>query len=142
MTTFDERAQIIRNSHEAADRTGYASPFIDSDTTAVQNAVLLGRRIAAALSDIASEIRENYAIGQAQDPPATLTDQERDQAIWARDYRQQDAGTVYEDVLNHFDSLTVAELFNASIATDAAIRAFLVEFAVPALAAGVANRRR
>jgi hypothetical protein len=143
MASFDERAQIIRNSKEPADRTDYAeSRFIDSSLTDIRNAVLLRRRITAALSDIASEIRENYAAGQAQNPPVQLTDAQKDQAIWARDYRTQDADTAFEDVLNHFDSLTVADFFNINIATDAAIRAFLLEFAIPALAAGVANKRR
>jgi hypothetical protein len=142
MTTLYERARILRDSQEAADRTGYSSPFLDSDTTEVQNAVLLGRRITRALSDIASELLEDFAAGQAQVPPAVLTDPEKDQAIWARDYKGDDAFRAYEMTLDHFDSLTPADLFNPSVATDTAIRDFLAESVVPGLAANVANKRR
>jgi hypothetical protein len=96
--------------------------------------------VGALLSDIATEIAEAGAakITAGQE---LVPGKEVDQFLWARDYQAGDSELAMKKIIDHFGE-TVADAAAMYARTDVEIRAALVEFVVPALAAAVANKRR
>jgi len=123
MATFPERGQITSYNLLNPFVAAFVAPT-DVDATFVQGAVILRRQVEAAVEDIAYD-----KVDAAITTPPAVGSQESENLILAQLVvagRVSSTNAALKLILGDFDSLTPTQLFDKAVATDAAVKAFLV----------------